>query len=152
MKLIIYAKRFGIVVMTLALVLIANMEASANSNLDRELRSAIAKVRSAKTVAHRLAAAEHLLALTDKRDCSSVTDDTIHSLISLLDIDDDGVRMWVAATLGVFGMRARGAAPKLLTIYSVSACIVSDQGSDATIPIALKNMGVAVPHPDCIPR
>jgi hypothetical protein len=66
--------------------LTTDVKASAKSNLDRQLRSAIAKVRSAKTVSLRLAAAEPLLALTDKSNCSPVTDDTIHSLVSLLDV------------------------------------------------------------------
>lgn len=137
------------VLTALTLSPLTDVKASARSNLDRQLRSAIAKVRTAKSVPLRLAAAEHLLALTDKSDCGSVTDDTIHSLVSLLDIEDDGVQMWVAATLGVIGKRAKGAAPKLLSIYSVSVCAVQDRGSASTIPIALKNMGVAVPVPNC---
>lgn len=149
MRSIICASRFLIVLTTLALVLIAHGEASAQSNLDQQLRSAITKVRQAKTGPRRYTAAEHLLAITYNCDCKEVTDETIHSLVSLLDIDDDAVQMWVAATLGIFGTRAKEAVPKLQSIYSVSACKIQDRGSDATIPIALRSMGVTVTHPKC---
>jgi len=137
------------VLTVLTLSPLTDVKVSAKSNLDLLLKSAIAKVRRTKPGPRQLDAAEHLLALTDNRDCSSVTDETIHSLVSLLDISDDGVQMWVAATLGVFGTRAKEAVPKLLSIYAVSACTIQDRGSPATIPIALKSMGVAVPHPKC---
>lgn len=138
------------IIAALALFLAPNVQASATSpSIDQQLRTAIAKVRRAKTVVHRFDAAEHIVALTDHCDCGAVTDDTIHSLISLLDIEDDGVRMWVAAALGDFGGRAKEAVPKLLSIYSVSACEIWDHGSPATIPIALAKMGVTAPTPEC---
>ena len=118
-------------------------------DINHQLRSTIAKVRRAKTTAERLDAAERLVALTDDRDCSAITNETIHSLVSLLDIEDDGVRMWVAAALGDIGPRASEAIPKLLSILSVSACMVADRGSAATIPIALTKMGETPPQINC---
>jgi hypothetical protein len=124
--------------------------AESRPDLNHQLRSRIAKVRRAKTTAERLDAAERLVALTDGRDCSAVTNETIHSLVSLLDIEDDGVRMWVAAALGDVGPRASEAIPKLLSILSVSDCMIWDHSSAATIPIALKRMGVDPPSRNCI--
>jgi hypothetical protein len=149
MKPSIDARQVLVIIAALGLFAIANVSAGAESSIDERLRSTIAAVRRAKTVSRRLEAAEHLVVLTDKCDCSAVTDDTIHSLVSLLDIDDDGVQMWVAAALGDFGIRAKEAVPKLLSIYSVSACLVLDRGSPATIPIALAKMGVTAPSPKC---
>jgi hypothetical protein len=136
-----------------ALLPTPSVKASAKSaNIDQQLRIAVAKVRRTKSVVRRLDAAEHLAELTVNCDCGSVTDATIHSLVSLLDIDDDGVRMWVAAALGDFGGRAKEAIPKLLSIYSVSACEIHDRGSPATIPFALAKMGVTAPSPNCALR
>lgn len=149
MKGVLRARHLAGVLTVLALFMFAGLNASAKSDIDRQLKSAIAKVQRSKSVARRLDAAEHLVALTENCDCDAVTDDTIHSLVSLLDIDDDGVQMWVAAALGAFGSRAKEAVPKLLSIYSTSACKILDQGSPATIPIALAKMGVAVPSPNC---
>jgi hypothetical protein len=138
------------IITVIALLLIPNAQASAKSStIDHQFRSAIAKVRRTKTAVGRLDAAEHLAALTVNCDCGAVTDATIHSIVSLLNINDDGVRMWVAAALGDFGGRAKEAIPKLLSIYSVGACEIWDQGSPATIPIALAKMGVTAPVPNC---
>ena len=146
----IRSRKFVAITAVLAGLMIPDVHALAKStNIDRQLRIGVSKVRRAKTVPRRLDAAERLVKLTDQCDCSTVTDETIHSIVSLLDINDDGVQMWVAAALGDLGIRAKGAAPKLLKIYAVSACEVLDRGSPATIPLALAKMGVATPNPDC---
>lgn len=123
--------------------------AKTRPDINHQLRSAIAKAQRTKPTAKRLEAAERLVALTDERDCSAVTTETIHSLVSLLDIDDDGVRMWVAAALGDIGPRASEAIPKLLSILSVSDCMIWDHSSAATIPIALRKMGRVAPVRNC---
>ena len=117
--------------------------------INTRLLDAIAKVRRAKTPAARYKAAQRLGAITYERDCSSVDDKTIQALISLLDIEDDGVRMWVASDLGDIGPRAKAAAPKLISILSVSDCMTWDHSSAATIPIALKRMGIDPPVRNC---
>lgn len=138
-----------ILFVVLAFLLPSVALAKTRPEINHQLRSAIARVRRAKTLPEKLDAAERLVALTDERDCSAVTDETIHSLASLLDIEDDGVRMWVAGALGDIGPRASEAVPKLLSILSVSACTVADRGSLATIPKALTKMGVTPPAINC---
>ena len=118
-------------------------------DLNKQLADAIAKVRKAKTPAARYKAAQRLGAITYERDCRDVTDQNVALLISLLDIEDDGVRMWVASDLGDIGSRAKAAAPKLLSILAVSECMAWDRSSAATIPIALKKMGVDPPPRNC---
>ena len=118
-------------------------------DINTQLLGAIAKVRKAKTPATRYKAAERLGAITYEQDCSVVSDETIQALISLLDIEDDGVRMWVASDLGDIGPRAKAAAPKLISILSVSNCMTWDHSSASTIPIALKKMGVDPPARNC---
>ena len=154
MKASICALRSVALIAALALLLLPNEQARAktSNNVDQQFRIVIAKVRRTKSLVRRLAAAEHLAELTINCNCDSVTDDTIHSIVSLLDIDDDPVRMWVAAALGDFGVRAKEAVPKLLSIYSVSACEIHDRGSPATIPTALKKMGASAPNPNCASR
>ena len=149
MKVLLGTHQIMILFTVLAFLLSGMALAKTQPDINHQLRSTIAKVRRAKTTAERLDAAERLVALTDERDCSAVTNETIHSLVSLLDIEDDGVRMWVAAALGDIGPRASEAIPKLLGILSVSACMVADRGSEATIPIALTKMGVTPPPINC---
>jgi hypothetical protein len=132
-----------------ALLLPGEARAKAKPDINQQLQSAIAKVRRAKTTSAKSDAAEHIVALTDERDCSDVTDQTVQSLISLLDLPDDGVRMWVAAALGDIGPRAMAAAPKLLSILAEVECMSWDLSSASTIPDALTRMGVTPPQRNC---
>ncbi|MFI5125467.1 MAG: hypothetical protein ACHQJX_01430 [Candidatus Acidiferrales bacterium] len=125
--------------------------AKAKRDINRQLQLAIAKVRKAKTSDAEYDTAERLVALTYERDCSDVTDETIRSMVSLLNMQDDVVRMWVAAALGDIGPRAKIAAPKLLSILAEVECKDLDFSSEATIPIALKKMGVTPPPRNCRP-
>jgi hypothetical protein len=118
-------------------------------DINAQLLGAIAKVRKAKTPAARYKAAERLGAITYEKDCGSLDDKTIQALISLLDIEDDGVRMWVASDLGDIGPRAKAAVPRLISILSVSDCMTWDHSSAATIPIALRKMGADPPVRNC---
>lgn len=128
---------------------IAADKPKAKHDINAQLLHAIARVREARTPAARYKAAQRLGAVTYERDCTEVNDNTIEALISLLDIEDDGVRMWVASDLGDIGPRAKAAVPKLVSIISVSECMAWDHSSAATIPIALKRMGVEAPSRDC---
>ena len=118
-------------------------------DINQQLQSTIAKVRKAKTTTAKADAAERLVALTYERDCSDVTDETIQSMISLLDMPDDVVRMWAAAALGDVGPRAKAAVPKLLSILAEVDCMNWDFSSAATIPIALRRMDVIPPPRNC---
>lgn len=123
--------------------------ANTKEDINKQLLDAITTIRKAKTPAARYKAAQGLGAITYEKDCSSVDDKTIQALISLLDIEDDGVRMWVASDLGDIGPRAKAAVPKLISILSVSDSMTWDHSSAATIPIALKRMGVDPPLRNC---
>jgi hypothetical protein len=149
MKLPSSIHRFVIFLAAVALLFPSAANARTKPDINQQLRSVVAKVRRAKTPTARLKISERLLALTHERDCSDVTDETIRSLISLLDLDDDGVQMWVAAVLGEMGPRAKASVPKLLSILAVSECQSWDHSSAATIPIAIKSMGVTPPPRDC---
>lgn len=142
-------KRSMIWACLLALLLPIVGSAKTKQEINKQLLDAIAKVRNARTPAARYKAAQRLGAITYERDCSDVDDKTIQALISLLDIEDDGVRMWVASDLGDIGPRAKAAIPKLISILSVSDCMAWDHSSAATIPIALKRMGVDPPSRNC---
>lgn len=143
------AHRIAILCVAFAFLQPGIAKAKARPDINQELQSTMAKVRKAKTTTARSDAAEHLVALIDDRDCSDVTDQTIQSLISLLDMPDDIVRTWVAAVLGQIGPRAKGAVPKLLTILAEVECENLDFSSAATIPIALGKMGVTPPPLNC---
>lgn len=142
-------KRPMIGVCLLALLVPLVGRAETKRDINQQLLDAIAKIRKAKTPATRCKAAQHLGAITYEKDCSTVDDKTIQALILLLDIEDDGVRMWVASNLGDIGPRAKAAVPKLISILSVSDCMTWDHSSAATIPIALKKMGVDPPMRNC---
>ncbi len=135
-------RRIAGLCVAVALVLPGVARPRGKPDINQELQRAITKVRKAKTIRAKSDAAERLVALVDDRDCSDVTDQTIQSLISLLDIPEDVVRTWVAAALGQIGPRARAAVPKLLSILAEIECKDLDFSSEATIPIALGKMGV----------
>jgi hypothetical protein len=143
------AHRIAILCVAFALLLPGVARAEAKPTINQQLQQAIAKVRKAKATAAKSDAAERLVALTYERDCSDVTDETIQSLISLLDMPDDVVRMWVAGALGDIGPRAKGAAPKLLRILAEVECKQWDLSSASSIPVALGKMGVTPPPRNC---
>lgn len=145
MKTIESTRRIAILCAVPILLWPSIVSAKAKRDVNKQLQSAIAKVRKAKTADAKYDTAERLEALTDNRDCSDVSDETVRSMISLLDVPDDGVRLWVAAALGDIGPRAKIAAPKLLSILAEVECKHLDFSSEATIPIALRRMGVTPP-------
>jgi hypothetical protein len=118
-------------------------------DINQQIESTVSRVRKAKTEDMKSNAAQHLIDLTDNRDNSDVTNETINSVISLLDMPDDAVRVWVAAALGNFGPRAKAAVPKLLTILADIECKNLDFSSASTIPVALGRMGVTPPPRNC---
>lgn len=126
---------------------IANPKADAA--LMNELTQTIAKVRTAESLAARTEAAEHLSHLTTRIKPKRVDDKTLADLESLLDTSEDPVRLWVAASLGNLGPRARGAAPKLLKILPEVDCLEVSLSSAPVIRVALKRMGVTPPPPNC---
>jgi hypothetical protein len=90
----------------------------------------------------RFDAAAELPHLTRKVSPSSVSDSTVHDLVSLLDDSDDVVRLFAAAALGNLGRRAKVAVPKLLALLPETDCLDGDLTSARSIRPALKRMGV----------
>lgn len=132
---------------TLIGIAITGSAGAATHDINKQIHSAIIKVRQAKTANAKYAAVTHLADVTYDKDCDGVSDATISELISLLDEPEDFVRMWVASSLGDIGPRAQAAAPKLLKILAEVQCKSYDQSSEATIPIALQKMNVTPPPP-----
>jgi hypothetical protein len=143
------AQRIAALSVAVALFLPGTATPRRKPDINQQLRWAIARVRKAKTTTAKSDAAERLVALTYERDCSDVTDETIHSMVSLLDMPDDVVRMWVAGALGDIGPRAKVAVPKLLSILAEGECMDLDLSSASTIPVALRKMGVTPPPRNC---
>jgi hypothetical protein len=143
------ARQFVIFFAVIALFFPEAARASTNHDINQQLKSAVLTVRRMKTVASRRNAAERLAAVTNERDCRAVSAETIRSVVSLLDINDDIVQMWVAATLGDIGPRAKIAVPKLLSILAVSDCKMWDLSSASSIPVALRKMGEIPPPRNC---
>jgi hypothetical protein len=146
-----YSRRstFYLVLITIALTVPDSVRAFAKSDTNQRLMSVIKKVKRERTPAARLTTAEELVSITDGHDCADITDQTLLALVSLLDLDDDGVRMWTAASLGDIGPRANIAVPKLLSILAGNNCKSWDHSSAATIPIALRRIGVEPPLRNC---
>jgi HEAT repeat protein len=126
---------------------IASTAGATKPEINKQLHSAILRVRHAKTANAKYDAVTHIAMITEDIDSSRVSDVTISELISLLDEPEDFVRMWVAVSLGDIGPRASASVPKLLKILDEVECEIRDQSSEATIPIALKRMNVTPPPP-----
>jgi len=122
-----------------------------NQQLDSNLRSIIAEVRSEKSASARWDAGGRLTAMTFKARPGSVTDATVSDLINLLDDPDDGVRLCVAAALG--NLKAKAAVPKLLSLLPTVDCLEGTLTSARVIRYALKKMRVKPPpvpsYDDC---
>lgn len=144
-----YVRPIAVFCAAIALLAPGVPRAKAKPDINQQLQSTIARLRKAKTATAKWDAAERLVALTYERDCSAVTDATINSMVSLLDMPDDTVRMYVAGALGDIGPRAKVAVPKLLTILAEVECKDLDLSSASTIPVALRKMGVTPPPTNC---
>ena len=118
----------------------------------RQIAETIATVRNGAPPALRPRAAQHLFELTQGINPATVDDKTVADMVSLLDTADDGVRLWVAASLGNLGRRASvAAAPKLLLTLGKVECHGKSQPSAEAIRFALTRMGKKPPPPPCAP-
>jgi len=117
----------------------------------KELRETITKVRtmSGPSTA-RANAAERLSQSTEKIDPKKVDDNTLKNLISLLDTNDNSVRVCVATALGHLGPRAKMAVPALMRFMREEDCpeLVAGVPTDAA-RVALRRIGVTPPPRDC---
>jgi hypothetical protein len=137
----------GLLGILVAFALLTPRAASATTNpvIKAKLEDNIEIVRTEKPSMARTSAAQNLAELTKGIDPSSVDDATVADMVSLLDVPDDSVGAWVAASLGHLGRRAKMAVPKLLALLPEVDCLQGDLTSAATIRPALKRMGVKPP-------
>jgi hypothetical protein len=112
----------------------------------------IARVRTGETSTTRTSNARQLAEFTRSIDPKKVNDATLSEIVSLLNTDDDGVRGWVAASLGNLGPRARIAVPTLLNLLRKVDCLEGDLTSAGAIRLALTRIGeTPPPEPKCAP-
>jgi HEAT repeat protein len=121
--------------------------ASGGSALVEQIKGAMAKAQSAKTLDARTEAAAHLASLTREISSKEVTETLVTDLTSLLDSPDDSVRYWVATALGNLGPIAKAAVPKLEEMLPKSDCINGVITSANGIRYALIKMGIKPPPP-----
>jgi len=113
----------------------------------------IARIRTGETSTVRANNAANLAAFTQSIDPKKVNDATLGEIVSLLNTDDDGVRLWVAAALGNLGPRARIAVPTLLNLLRKVDCLEGDLTSAGAIRLALTRIGeTPPPKPKCVPK
>lgn len=91
-------------------------------------------------------AAEELAQYVRKIDTSTVDDNSLKEIASLLDSTDGAVRMWAAGALGHFGIRASAYAPRLQQMVSEESCNLTGITAADTAHFALTRMGI-VPGP-----
>ncbi len=117
---------------------------------DQQLAKAITKFRSETNITGRTEAALQIATLVKGADLSAVTPATLSNLISLLDTDEDSVRLWVAGALGNFGTRAKPAVPRLLAILpEVDCATLRGLNSAGVIRVALEKIGSPAPPANC---
>jgi len=130
--------------------LLAQAPAKVNRASIKDIPATITRIRdSSKTQTERTDAAERLSKLTRRSNANTVDDATLRDIISLLDSDEDGVRAWVAASLGNLGPRAKAAVPKLLAILPDADCLTGSLTSAPAIRSALIKIGVTPPATKC---
>lgn len=130
--------------------LCAKSYAVPKGQLNKQLLDTVAKVRDGKTSNARTDAAERLATLTRGINPNKVNDATLTGMVSLLDTEEDSVRLWVAVALGNLGPRAKVAVPKLLKILPEVDCLRRSVTSAPAVRLALKRMGEKVPpEPNC---
>jgi|HubBroStandDraft_1064217.scaffolds.fasta_scaffold118092_1 hypothetical protein len=112
----------------------------------------IERIRTEKNPTVRANNAGYLAEFTRSIDPKKVDDATLREIVSLLNTDDDGVRMWVAAALGNLGPRARIAVPTLLSLLRKVDCLEGDLTSAGAIRLALSRIGeTPPPERKCVP-
>jgi HEAT repeat protein len=138
---------FAVIAFVLICLLSSTTHATDNPMFKKQLTETIAKVRKGRTSNIRTDAAEHLARLTQRIDPNNVDHKTLEELVSLLDTSEDSVRLWVAASLGNLGPRAKVAVPTLLKLLPEVDCLRGSLTSAPAVRAALERIGVAPPPP-----
>lgn len=147
-----HKSEFWIAVMTCACIFFLShaTDAVGQDTVMKQLRETVAQVRKGKTSRVRTDAAQHLAKLTNQLDPNDVDDATISEIVSLLDMSEDSVRLWVAGSLGKLGPRAKKlAASRLLELLPEVDCLEGSLTSAGAIRVALQRMGVTPPPENC---
>lgn len=133
--------RITVSVLSLAIMMSAPDAESAPSVQTNPLSQLIMAARARNYVA-----AEELAQYVRKIDTSTVDDNSLKEIASLLDSIDGAVRMWAAGALGHFGIRASAYAPRLQQMVSEESCNLTGITAADTAHFALTRMGI-VPGP-----
>ena len=148
---------FGVIASILTISLCVTTQAQkdhmSDNQFTEQLTKTMERVRTGESVNVRTESAQDLAKLTRGIDPKKVGDKTLTDLVSLLDTSEDSVRLWVAASLGNLGPRAKtAAAPTLLKLLPEVDCVRASVTSAPAIRVALKRMGVTPPPPGCETR
>jgi|GEM_PF-5248290 len=146
-----WLKNFFAVCTTLTVLLTGVTRAKDGTSVLAQIQETILDVRMTKGPSmDRTNAAERLSQLTKRVAPNEVDDKTLADLVSLLDINDDSVRGWVAGALGYLGPRAKLAVPALLKVTHETDCIqLREMTSAGAARLALKRIGVTPPTAHC---
>ncbi|WP_073215995.1 hypothetical protein [Massilia sp. CF038] len=118
------------------------------SEIDRPLTKTVASlIKKAGSGDH--SAAEKLANITHGSAAAQIGDTQLAALAALLDSPSGAVRLWTAAALGNFGLRAAIHAPRLQHIVSSEACNMTGISAAATASVALEKMGMTPNPPGC---
>ncbi len=114
--------------------LISDREAQVNT--DSHVKISVAGIAEADSLKLRLDRAQRLSERVNKHpDEVSLTD--VDALASLLSAPDDGVRFWIAGTLGTLGVRANSAVPQLQTALQQRPCEKTPMNSASAIRLRM---------------
>lgn len=135
---------------TTVLACSASFGAPTMSAVDR-MNQIITEINTGKTMEVKADFAEQLAIDTRNMRPMDIDNSTLERMISLLAIQNDPVRAWVAAALGNIGPRAKSALPTLLHILRemdrrYSCHFVSVSPADA-VRLAIRRIGTQPPRP-----
>jgi len=119
------------------------------SDSQKQVVQAIQLVRSAKGAIARDNAARQLRNVVLATDPTTIDDETIHAIASLLQAREESIRYWIAEALGHFGARAKFAVPKLRAILDERECMIAETSSVGMIRDTLERIGEPAPERKC---
>ena len=125
-------------------------DAAGKATLKEQFGQEMKQVREGSTSRIRNQAAEDLALMAGKMKPDEIDDRAVTDLISLLDLQEDSMRYWIARTLGNLGPRAKPAIPKLLGLLPEADCLEGSKTSASGIRFALVQLGeTPPPRPAC---
>lgn len=119
------------------------------SKTQQQVVKAVRYVWHAKGANQQVDAAQALRDIVLATDPITIDDRTIHTVASLLVLQNDATRYWVVEALGHFGSRARFVSPTLLRILNQRECMISETSSAPMIRDTLEQIGTPAPDRKC---